>query len=295
MSADTRIDVFYNEVSSLSASIYVRGNDFADTEGVTLQGTVQGPECHNATTLPATIPLRTVHGADPFLAKAVVPDPCCWSPHLPATYRVRVEIVRKDIVVAVSEHTVGLKSLHTDENSLYLESRRWVLRAAYLSKPNEVNLNAWRKTGLAMYVEEPSEKLCQQASELGILIIGSITNASHDIAARLRELSCWPALAIAVLDPSVQNLAHLSRFAPNLLLAQHIDGESLNQVCPDCALVFADVSKISDLSAISAQSYCPIIATRQVETELNITNRRTACDHLQRDLAPIGDFAGYCV
>jgi hypothetical protein len=75
-----------------------------------LRGTLRGPYCEKARTLPAEFPFRDLSPARPLTAEAVVPDPCLWSPDLPHLYRADVEAIRGVQVIAEYHGEIGLRS-----------------------------------------------------------------------------------------------------------------------------------------------------------------------------------------
>lgn len=103
------IDV--GEVSDLEARVIVR---FADDD-VRLSGCLRGPYCEKAHTLPAEYPLVRLAGQK-STAEAIVTDPCAWSPELPHLYRVEVEAIRGDAVVATYHGELGLRRTSEPKN-----------------------------------------------------------------------------------------------------------------------------------------------------------------------------------
>jgi Glycosyl hydrolases family 2 len=77
---------------------------------ITLRGTLRGPYCEKARTLPAEFPFQDLSPARPLTAEAVVPDPCLWSPDLPHLYRADVEAIRGAQVIAGYHGEIGLRS-----------------------------------------------------------------------------------------------------------------------------------------------------------------------------------------
>ena len=78
------LDIFYGELTVNRAFVYARLPRPADDEGLSLVGQVRGPRCSRAQTLPLTSPLVDLGPGPTLLARALVPDPCFWSPDLPA-------------------------------------------------------------------------------------------------------------------------------------------------------------------------------------------------------------------
>jgi hypothetical protein len=82
----------------------------AGHEPITLRGTLRGPYCETARTLPAEFPFHDLSPTRPLTAEAIVPDPCLWSPELPHFYRADVEAVRGAQVMAEYHGEIGLRS-----------------------------------------------------------------------------------------------------------------------------------------------------------------------------------------
>jgi hypothetical protein len=112
----TEIEIFVGEVSDVEAHVFARYNgppaldagDKTDTR-IFLTGTLRGPFCEAARTLPAEFAFREAGSGEAPLAEAVVPDPCQWSPELPHVYHVDVEARRKGRVLARHRATIGLR------------------------------------------------------------------------------------------------------------------------------------------------------------------------------------------
>jgi hypothetical protein len=78
-------------------------------EPIALRGTLKGPICNVAHTLPAEFEFRPVQGATLPAAEAYVPDPCVWSPELPHVYIVDVEARHGERVVAEYHGPIGFR------------------------------------------------------------------------------------------------------------------------------------------------------------------------------------------
>jgi beta-galactosidase/beta-glucuronidase len=107
MSKDFEITV--REVTDVEARVVARY--LVPNANISLHGTLRGPYCETARTLPAEFPFRTANSKEPTEAEAIVPDPCMWSAELPHLYRVDVEALQADRVVAEYHGTIGLRRL----------------------------------------------------------------------------------------------------------------------------------------------------------------------------------------
>jgi Glycosyl hydrolases family 2 len=103
------------EVTAMEARVFVGYRPAAEhgalgQEPIFLRGTLRGPYCEKARTLPAEFPFQDLSPARPLTAEAVVPDPCLWSPDLPHLYRADVEALRGAQIVAEYHGEIGLRS-----------------------------------------------------------------------------------------------------------------------------------------------------------------------------------------
>jgi beta-galactosidase/beta-glucuronidase len=100
-------EIVVSDVSEVEATIRVsyRG---AASESAAIRGTLRGPYCERAHTLPADYPFHASAG-ESATAKAVITDPCLWSEELPHVYHANVEAVHGEEVVAEYHGVVGLR------------------------------------------------------------------------------------------------------------------------------------------------------------------------------------------
>ena len=296
------LELFFGEANDALARVYARlpRNDLPP--GVRLDGTVNGPDCKFAATLPSPVPLveKKVSGtfSETPLAEAVVPDPCFWTPELPFLYRVRVELRRGADVLAAADRMFGIRRLGVKGRNLFLEGKRFVIRGVGADSTSEHDLVAWRAADAAMIIRQPSDDVCRQASEQGVLLLAEIRPDIPDPLAELRRLSRWPAVGVAILDSSTCMVASsdLRAAARNLLLAQRTGSAviSAEPLCDWAQLIVAETTP--DPLALNARlSHIPIIVRCALAKPVSLPSARAACDLLQRDLAPVGDFAGYVV
>ena len=102
------------DVSEVEAKVLVRYRGETD-EPIVLRGTLRGPYCERAHTLPADYPFREL-GGEQAAAEAVVTDPCLWSEELPHLYQANVKALRGDIVVAEYHGEIGLRRTSPAKN-----------------------------------------------------------------------------------------------------------------------------------------------------------------------------------
>ena len=102
------IEISVGDVTDMEAVVRAR---FLGDRIATLRGTLRGPFCEKARTLPADFPFRDLGSQQLGTAEAIVTDPCMWTPEMPHLYRVEVEAIEGDRVVAEYHGTIGLERL----------------------------------------------------------------------------------------------------------------------------------------------------------------------------------------
>jgi beta-galactosidase/beta-glucuronidase len=107
------IKIFVGDVNDVEGHVFARLNgvrkDHEEGGEIVLSGTLQGPYCATARTLPAKIPFRDLAPEENGLAVAIVPDPCVWSPELPHLYQADVEARQGDRIIAEYHGMIGLR------------------------------------------------------------------------------------------------------------------------------------------------------------------------------------------
>src|SRR5262245_52161923 len=107
---EARVVALYNAKQNAAREVEL-GN-------VELVGTVRGPFCVNARTLPATFEFRSAglqrdadsrEDGSKIAAEATIADPCLWSAELPHVYQVEVEAREADRVLAAFRGEIGLR------------------------------------------------------------------------------------------------------------------------------------------------------------------------------------------
>ena len=290
------LDVFYGDLTAARAYVYARLPRPADDAGLSLAGQVRGPRCRLAQTLPITAALVDLGPGPTLLARALVPDPVFWSPDLPAIYDVTVNLLRGAEIVATAHRQIGLRSLGVRGRDLVLNGKRWVLRGVSTSSTASRDPRDWH-AAQAVYMDDDSGlEALTEASDWGALVL--ITLLTHETPAipRLRLLTHFPAVGIGAPRGALPADFRKSQVAPNLLLAQQLTEASgvHREPWADLLMVRADDR---DMVAQAAAKFgeLPIIAVRHHEPPVDLATARAACDILQRDLAPLGQFAGYVV
>jgi len=300
------LELFHGEATPAEARVYARlphGDVLGDMR-IEIVGNLIGPSCDFAHTLPARIPFVQHRSDDRLLAEVIIPDPCFWTPELPFLYRAELELRAGGGLSAKIDQTVGIRRLGIRGKSLFFEGKRFVLRGIHRefeisNLKSELDRDAplARESWTALVVRSPNDDLCDFASRRGILLVADQTQidlSSGTLVPELRRLARYPAVAIAVIASDVDLLAESHDIAPNLLLGQQIAASEPIGLRPWARSAFAEVSDPAEFARKTTDCTLPIVAVRRA-ANASIEQSRSACDALQRDLAPHGDFAGYIV
>ena len=102
------IEISIGDVTDMEARVCAR---YCGTDRVVIRGSLRVPFCENSRTLPAEFAFRESVSPETGIAEAVVADPCMWSPEMPHLYRVDVEALDGEHIVAEYHGTIGLQRL----------------------------------------------------------------------------------------------------------------------------------------------------------------------------------------
>ncbi len=153
------LEVFYGASTHAEAHIYARLPRPSAEPSLTLTGCVRGPECDYSRTLTCSTAIRDLGPGPVLLGRAAVPDPCFWSPELPALYRVVVELRRDRTILEATERQIGIRQFGPRGRSLFLGGRRWVPRGVYRRQRVSGDLRVWREATALMVEHSPSDAL----------------------------------------------------------------------------------------------------------------------------------------
>jgi hypothetical protein len=293
--ASQHLDLFFGAASESMCRVYARLDTSSPSpaagrkrEAWHLSGTLSGPYCEYATTLPATIPLVDCGPGPQPLAEARLPDPCFWTPAMPHRYRARIELRESGHVIAVVERTFGIRPLAASGRSLRYGAKSWVLRGISRAEISPGTLEEWHAAEVAMLVAAADDATCEAASRLGVLLVAELERPQPE---EVRRLARFPAVGVIVLPgdaaPQLDQVGH------NVLLAQRLAAGVRPADWADVVLYAVDGGH--DLATTANNCPLPIIVERPHSWLASIDAGRLACDELQRELAPLGQFAGYIV
>jgi hypothetical protein len=286
---DRNLEVFFGRTSDAVAYVYARLPGVPADGTCQLVGSLTGPHCQYAETLPAKSLLVDRGPGASLLAAAAVPEPCFWSPEMPHLYEVEVELRQGDRVLATAKRLFGFRNLGAAGGKLIYDAKRWVLRAVMADEVATGELADWRESITAMLVANPSDALCEQASRVGVLLVAEVTHADR---AELLRLARWPAVGIVILPANVQEIADSG--GHNLLLAKRFTSIAAIKPTQGVGAALLEITGNEDVLMHEANGMA-LIACRPGGPFANVAAGRAACDRLQRDLAGKGDWSGYIV
>lgn len=287
------IDVFYGRVTHSSAQVYVRINSLPGGSEWSLAGTVRGPNAPDTRTLPTTVPLGDRGEGDTLLASCSIPDPTFWTTQLPGTYNVEIQLRRDGQVIETVKRTLAIRFFGASGRNLVWESKRWVLRGVSTERNVGEEVAAFRDNAGVLVVKDPSVELLSEASMAGVLL--AVELHTECAATELRRLSRWPAVAITIIPTGCDVTDNMREAATNLLFAERIEVNKASQPAAWAQVSFFDATHAAEFASILTQWPLPIVAERRLNGDYTLIEARRECDHLQRDLVSVGDFAGYVV
>jgi beta-galactosidase/beta-glucuronidase len=133
---------------------------------ISLHGTLDGPNCLHARTLPTVFRLHARRDPESGAASAavLVTDPCDWTPTLPFLYTLIVELQLADGTEMTVSQPLALRRWYADGPNLRLERKRVVLRGAEVTQPDAALVPAAHGVETALLVREPELAFCREAN-----------------------------------------------------------------------------------------------------------------------------------
>jgi hypothetical protein len=290
----SNLDLFYGELTVNRASVYARLPRPEDDAGLRLTGAVIGPRCFNTRTLPTTAHLCDLGAGPTLLSRALVIDPSYWSPDVPSIYDVTIDLRRGGKVLATARRELGFKALGVRNRSFAQQGKHWVFRGVSASSAKALLPREWHAASAGFVTDEMDARLAE-ASQRGVFAAVELGGEAGEIVARLRILAMFPAAILAVIRGHLPRPFAIKGVAPNLLLAQPLDPIREFVLQPWAQVIWAETSEPRLLTELQTSLDLPIVAVRRLRPAVPLDQARAACDKLQRDLAEIGQFAGYVV
>jgi len=289
----SQLDVFYGELSPSGASVYVRLPRPKDDAAWKLTGTIVGPRCFNSRTLPATAYFCDLGPGPTVLSRGLVLDPSYWSADVPSIYDLTIDLRRGDQIVATARREVGCKALGVRRRHFVWQARPWVLRGVSATSAAAELPREWHAASATFVCDQIDARLAE-ASQRGAFAVIELRGTPDEVIARLRNIAMFPAAILAVVHGRMPRQFGVHGVAPNLLLAQPLDAVRDFSAEPWADVIWAETNDDRQLASVVTHDQ-PVVAVRRLTVPASVERARAACDELQRDLAPLGQFAGYVV
>jgi len=192
--------------------------------------------------------------------------------------------------------------------SIYFDGKRFVIRGGWVEPPEGPSIRDKnqaaraaafaRQTWTAMVSPSCDDSQYESASIEGVLQVIDLRGCREPDALNsyLRRIDHWPSVIAAFVDedaPGAMSFTGAIRY--QVLVAQYVPNE---RPMPDHiwgSALAVEVASPAEFGTKVAGCTRPIVAVRRQSGYHSIEEVRAACDVLQRDLAPYGDFAGYLV
>jgi hypothetical protein len=322
---DDRLDLFHSAPSPDRVTVYARLREPPADSRYALRGTIRGPHCLYSTTLQTTADFKDAGPGETLLGKALVVDPCYWTPELPFLYDVEVELLREGEVVATAKREFGMRDLAVRGRFLYLNGKRFVLRGVKSWRLDDrfpsVGAAVLHDEGCVVLAQDPTDAFCEAASQHGVLVIAEVDpwllakrrtktvpgamfpilwDLDVGLLPEIRRLARHPSVAIAAIeggDPFPNDVA------PQMIRVALLDcTEDLKELRPGYQGIVLRVHDTSSAEAAAALQMPAIMLDvrpppddEEDQEPPPISEARAKVDRLQAELAPYGDFAGYIV
>lgn len=283
------LDLFYRDIGPNSARVFARLPKPLTSGEWTLRGQVRGPFTTRGHTLPSTSGFLELPEQGFLLSHARVVDPCTWSPDSPNLYDVTMELRRNNDVVEVEKRRIGIRDLRPQRQNLLLDAKRCVLRGTWHTDEEPLN---WWNEATTRVMDRFEMPWLEQASKDGVLtIIDAEAYAKIDFS-YLRQVAKYASAAMVIVPNPCPLPEDVRLVAPNLLFAQRWNADK--PLAAWAHVCWAAAQQIVSGELQVASIALPLIAERK-STHATLAEARAACDTLQAELAPFGQFAGYMV
>jgi len=287
---------------------------------ISVSGTLTGPQCATAATLPTTVNCVDqgyVEGKPP-LARGICTEPGFWTPELPNLYRAEVVLRDGDAVVATGRRMIGLRRLGVRGRSLWLDGRRFVPRGvAPAGGPATLALlRPLAAVAVVDAADDPAgvDDMLAEADRIGVAVVIRLASALP-LQAAVETIEAWsahPSAILVILPMSWTTsdadavITTAGRRRGTMLLGLEVDGTRPAPPPPaaiDCVVVALPPGGVPDESWQRPPDG-PLLASIRFSAPPSVSEARGECDSLQARLAAWArpdsrelawDWAGYLV
>lgn len=306
---------------SLRAEVFLRASS---SEGVNpadavITGTLKGPDCRRAITLPVTGKFHTLppdaSQRNSIIARVVLTEPSYWTPELPSLYRLDARLVVNGREIVACQRLVGLRRFGVRGRSLWLDGRRFVPRGLVMAE-RDIDVNQFRDAALTAIVVDPSGEFLVHCDAEGVSVIAILADAigspmTFDVARERIATWAWHASVLMAVVPMAtrdgDRIADATRGdRGTLLLAKEVDGATpppADAARADAFVVAVEANGVPHPAWQTAPPSGPLLARRPDVAPAVVS--RQPCDTLQASLAAwrsraetslrTWDWAGYCI
>jgi len=292
-----QLQLHIGSTSQAAARVYFTVLDNAKITSAS--GKLRGPYCKYARTLPAEFPVQlSTHPANQqTIAESLVIDPCYWSPTLPYTYEIELQLQLESGQEISHQGTLGMRQWHCRQENLYLDSRRTVLRGYRVHDFCEETVQQARKQESSLLIEPDDLTTYEAADSLGVGLMIDLRNTDESLHDQLHNLNWSPAALIAMVNAEQISQLDKPLLPQQFLLAQSLTSRStiaeIEKTRADILVVGLDEDERPPSWTANVEQ--PVIAIRSGVSENQCLQPRRSCETLQADLAPEFNLAGYFI
>ncbi len=320
-----RLAVILGRADDMRAVVYVRLLDAT----VSLEGTLRGPRCRHAATLPTTARLRMLPPPEAGVTgaatgEAILVEPGFWSPELPNRYELAVCLTDGSGRSTNHSQMVGVCRLGHRNGAFRLDGRRYVPRVITIGDGRGLQaaeaaavVASARDAAVAVWTAMPSEAVCEAADAEGVLLVADLpAELTGEQAGReVARLAVHPSVGFVVVKPPhLESLAAWRSFRGTMQLGLQLEGDAAPT---SVAKQPGGLEGIDFLAVVVSQAGLPHEAWRQPASlpvvirrplprgagGVTMQEQRRGCDRLQADMAawlagdaaPLWEPAGYAV
>ena len=242
-----RIAVVLGRADDMRAVVYVRLIEAPPaTAGGRwhLRGSLSGPRCQHASTLPTTAHFRMLPAASAGVnvptTEAILVEPGFWSPELPNRYQLELTITDEAGGCWQHSQLVGVRRLGHREGAFRLEGRRYVPRAvaplAWAAAEGEGGLSAAaagnciraaREASVAVWGRQPPQAVCAAADAEGVMLVAELPRHLKPAEAsdEVQRLAVHPSVGFLVVGPEhLGSLGDWRWFRGTMQIGCRVDG-----------------------------------------------------------------------